>query len=61
MVNLFETDIMAGEKSTDGDAVSVPADAAVRTDEPGFEVARVGEGLESPGEGSGRGAIEVGG
>ena len=39
----------------------IPTDATVVADETGFEVARVGDGLEGLWEGPGRGSIEVGG
>jgi len=38
VVDLFESDILAGERVGDADPVMFPADAAVATDEPDFEV-----------------------
>ena len=46
MVNLFETDAVAGEESTDGHAIGVPANASIGAHESGLEMARIGDGLE---------------
>ena len=46
MVNLFQSDFMPSEESADGHTVPVPADATVRADEPGLEVARIRDRVE---------------
>ncbi len=51
VVNLLETDVMACEEAADGDALGVPTDATVGTDETSLEVAWVCDGLEGFGEG----------
>ncbi len=51
VVNLLEADVMTSEKPADRDALGVPADAAVGTDESSLEMARVGDGFEGFGEG----------
>ncbi len=51
VVNLLEADVMTSEEPADRDALGVPADAAVGTDEASLEMARVGDGLEGFGEG----------
>ena len=51
MVNFLEADVMTCEEPADRDALGVPADAAVGTDEASLEMARVGDGLEGFREG----------
>ena len=51
VVNLLKADIMTSEEPADRDALGVPADAAVGTDEASLEMARVGDGLEGFREG----------
>ncbi len=49
-VNLFEPDVVAGEKCGDEDSVGVPADPAVARDEASLEMPRVGDGPELHGK-----------
>ncbi len=51
VVNLLEADVMTCEEPADRDALGVPADATVGTDEASLEMARVGDGLEGFREG----------
>ena len=44
IVDLFETDVLAGERVRDTDPVTVPADPAVATDETDFEMAGYSRG-----------------
>ena len=48
LADFFEPDVFARQRVGDADPLLLPANAAVATDEPDFEVSGVFEGRESP-------------
>ena len=61
IVDLFEPNVFVDQEVTDGDAVRVPADPAIRTDFADFEVRRVFQQRQTPGIRPRRGGVEADG